>query len=197
MIEWNRSETLPLAKHTCTQCHGLGLYAGRAGRAAPCHCVFRAIFRACYSRFQYSATKEKHMSKVTIERIGGPQGRFIWGRKDEEYVADFCLVSRRALDGEEYRIFKFHYLLGADWRLCCRQLKLDRGSFFHMLYRIEQKLGRTFRELQPYSLYPLDEYFHGTSRQEPVAPTQPPSQVLRFPIRPIPMPQEALAALAA
>jgi hypothetical protein len=30
-----------------------------------------------------------------------------------------------------------------------------------MVYRIEAKLGKVFRELQPYSLYPLDEYFHG------------------------------------
>jgi hypothetical protein len=197
MIEWTRSETLALAKHSCTQCHGLGLRAGRGGQATPCNCVFRAIFRACYNRFQFCATKEKHMSRITLERTGGPKGRILWGRKDEEYVADFCLVSHRTLDEEEYRIFKFHYLLGADWRLCCRQLKIDRGNFFHMLYRIEQKLGRTFRELRPYSLFPLDEYFHGTTRQEPLEPTQPPARMLRFPVRPIRMAQEAPAALAA
>ena len=89
-----------------------------------------------------------------------------WGRKDEEYIADFCLISKRVLDEEEYRIFKFHYLLGADWKLCCRRLKMDRGNFFHAVYRIQQKLGRVFRELQPYALYPLDEYFGGTMRNE-------------------------------
>jgi len=41
----------------------------------------------------------------------------------------------------------------------------DRGTFFHCVYRVEQKLGRTFREVQPYSLYPLDEYFGGTLRK--------------------------------
>jgi len=55
-------------------------------------------------------------------------------------------------------------LLGADWRLCTRRLGMDRGNFFHMVYRIEQKLGRAFRELKPYALYPLDEYFHGPRR---------------------------------
>ena len=84
--------------------------------------------------------------------------------KNEEYIADFCLVSRRTLDEAQYRIFRFHYLLGADWKLCCRRLNMDRGTFFHEIYRIEQKLGRTFRELEPYALFPLDEYFNSTPR---------------------------------
>lgn len=48
-----------------------------------------------------------------------------------------------------------------DWRLCTRRLQLDRGSFFHAVYRIQERLGRTFKELEPYALYPLDEYFLG------------------------------------
>jgi hypothetical protein len=43
---------------------------------------------------------------------------------------------------------------------------MDRGNFFHSVYRIQQKLGRVFRELQPYALYPLDEYFGGSVRKE-------------------------------
>jgi hypothetical protein len=86
--------------------------------------------------------------------------------KDEEFVADFCLVSKRALEEPEYLLFKYHFLLGADWRLCCRRLGMDRGSFFHQLYRIEQKLGRVYRELRPHALFPLDEYFGGTVRTE-------------------------------
>ena len=85
--------------------------------------------------------------------------------KDEEFMADFCLVSRRTLDEAEYKIFRFHFLLGADWKMCCRRLGMDRGSFFHQLYRIEQKLGRVYRELRPYALFPLDEYFGGTVRK--------------------------------
>jgi hypothetical protein len=41
---------------------------------------------------------------------------------------------------------------------------MDRGNFFHAVYRIEQKLGRVFRELEPYSLFPVDDYFHGPSK---------------------------------
>ena len=64
----------------------------------------------------------------------------------------------------EYKLFKYHYLLGADWKLCCRKLKIDKGTFFHSVYRIQQRLGRVYRELQPYALFPLDEYFNGSSR---------------------------------
>ena len=28
------------------------------------------------------------------------------------------------LDAEEFRVFRFHFLLGADW-LCCQQLGMD------------------------------------------------------------------------
>jgi hypothetical protein len=58
-------------------------------------------------------------------------------------------------------------LLGADWKLCSRKLGIDRGNFFHAVYRIEQKLGRVFRELEPYPLFPVDEYFNGPSKMGP------------------------------
>jgi len=79
-------------------------------------------------------------------------------------MADFCLVARRTLDDREHQIFRFHFLLGADWKLCGRRLEMDRGMFFHSVYRIEEKLGRVFRELEPYPLFPLDDYFSGPSR---------------------------------
>jgi hypothetical protein len=46
------------------------------------------------------------------------------------------------------------------------KLDTDRGSFFHEVYRIEQKLGKVFRELEPHALYPVDEYFNGKGRYE-------------------------------
>ena len=107
------------------------------------------------------------MSRVTLTLCAGKDRRLTWERKDEDYVADFCLVSRRTLTEFEHQVFRFHFLLGADWRLCCRQMRIDRGTFFHAVYRIQQKLGRVFRELEPYSLYPLDQYFGGTVRKAP------------------------------
>jgi hypothetical protein len=166
-MEWNRSETLALASHDCTQCHGSGLRLGRSKVCAPCKCVLRAIFRICFDRFSKCVTQERYLSRVSLEPHLGRQRPSTWGRKDEEYIADFCLVSRRTLDAEEHRLFRYHFLLAADWKLCTRKLGMDRGNFFHAVYRIEQKLGRAFRELEPYALFPIDEYFHGPSRMTP------------------------------
>jgi hypothetical protein len=110
--------------------------------------------------------KEKSLSQVTLGYSPHGGGRITWGRKDEEYIADFYLVTRRFLSPEEWRVFSYHYLLGADWKLCTRRLGLDRGNFFHAIYRIQEKLGKVFREIAPYSLYPLDEYFFGRTLEE-------------------------------
>lgn len=157
--------------HNCTQCHGSGLRLGKTGTFSPCNCVLRSIFRICYDRFVNNMQKEKYVSRVSLEAHQGRSRPSTWGRKEEEYIADFCLVSRRSLSDEEYRLFRYHFLLGADWKLCARKLSIDRGNFFHAIYRIEQKLGRVFRELKPYPLFPLDEYFHGPSRIGPQSAT--------------------------
>lgn len=171
-MEWTRSDTIALANIACTQCHGVGLRLGRRGRMSPCNCVLRAIFRACYARFRHCATKEKYMSRISLEFIPGRERTSSWGRKDEEYMADFILVSRRTLSDFDFQIFKFHFLLGADWKLCCRRMKIERGDFFHAVYRVQQELGRVFRELEPYSLFPLDEYFHGSIQAATPKPVQ-------------------------
>ena len=163
-MEWDRSETLALANHECSYCQGLGLVMGKRGRSSPCNCVFRGIFRACLERFRQCAEKEKYMSKVTLTFIRGRINRMTYGRKDEEYMADFFLVSKRYLEPAEFELFKFHFLYGADWKLCCRRLNMDRGAFFHAVYRIQQRLGRVFRELEPHALFPLDEYFSLSDR---------------------------------
>ncbi len=165
MMEWNQSDTLALALHSCSRCHGLGQTCGKRGRSIPCHCALRSIFRACYARFRHCVAKEKYMSRASLQLISGPERRLTWGRKDEEYIADFYLVSKRYLTVTEFYLFKYHFLYGADWKLCCRRMKMDRGSFFHSVYRIQQNLGRVFRELQPYGLYPLEEYFHSSTRK--------------------------------
>jgi hypothetical protein len=160
-MNWDRSETLALAKEFCTHCKGEGQSSIRKGRPTPCNCVLRAIFRACYARFRHCVTKEKFMSKVSLVPCKGKDRKLTFARLDEDYICDFTMVSRRTLTEFEYEVFRNHFLLGADWRLCCRQMNIDRGSFFHAVYRIQQKLGRVFRELEPYSLFPLDEYFAG------------------------------------
>jgi len=164
-MEWTRSETLALAAPGCNVCLGLGLRIGRHEAMHPCNCVLRAIFRACFEHFRDCVTRERYVSKVTLDPMPGKDRRGAWGRKDEEFVADFCLISKRILTEAEYRIFRYHFLLGGDWKLCSRRLNMDRGTFFHAVYRIEQKLGRVFRELEPYALFPVKEYYHGPIKQ--------------------------------
>lgn len=178
-MEWTRSETLALAMHNCAQCHGSGLRLARKGVLTPCNCVLRSIFRICFARFEKCVTQERHLSRISLEPHAGRQRPSTWGRKDEEYIADFTLIAKHHLTEAEHRLFRYHFLLAADWKLCCRKLGMERGNFFHAVYRIEQKLGRVFRELEPYALFPLDDYFHGPSRIGPqlvrsMQPSRPP-----------------------
>ena len=166
-MQWNRSNTIGLAKVSCSACHGYGLRLIRNGKEVPCECVFRAVFRTCYRRFRECVVNGAHTSTVTLDFCRGMEGRRTYSRKREEYMADFCLVSQRLLNEVEHQVFRFHFLLGADWKLCCRRLRLNRGYFFHLVYRVENKLGKGFAELEPYALYPLDEYFSCTIRHEP------------------------------
>jgi len=181
MMQWSRSNSIGLAQTSCTHCQGLGMRLVHNGREAPCNCVFRAVFRSCFNRFREFAANADHIGTVSLEFCRGRDGRRSYSRKREDYVADFCLVSRRVLDDYEHRLFRFHFLLGADWRLCCRQLHMDRGTFFHSIYRIEQRLGRVFAELEPYALYPVSEYFGGMIRKEPGR------SELAVPLRPRPL----------
>lgn len=167
-MTWDRTKTIALAPVSCSYCHGYGMRLARNGKEVPCHCVFRAIFRACYNRFRECVAKGPHTSAVTIEFCRGAEGHRTYSRKREEFMADFCLISRRVLDEPEHKIFRFHFLLRADWKLCCERFHIDRGIFFHYVYRIQQKLGRAFAEIEPYALFPLDEYFSGMIRR-PVA----------------------------
>jgi hypothetical protein len=160
-MEWTRSDTLGIANHSCVRCHGLGLAGGRMSSKEPCNCVLRAIFRICFAKFHQVATQEKRLSQVTLDGAGPQCRKVVWGRKDEEYIADFLSMAKRNLDEAEHRIFRMHYLLGANWRMCCGRLGLDKGQFFHTVYRIEQKVGRALRETRPYAMYPIDEYYAG------------------------------------
>jgi hypothetical protein len=188
-MEWTHSETIGLSNVRCAKCEGTGLRPGihRNGKA-PCNCVLRNIFRACLKRFYFCAANEPYRSKVTLMPCQGLDVNCTWTRTSEDYMADFYLVARRELDEQEFRIFRFHFLLGADWKLCCRHLAIDRGTFFHAIYRIEQKLGRAYREIRPYSLFPTDEYFGGTIRKakvlvQPIGIDRVDRRVVRPPLR--------------
>ena len=188
-FEWTHSETIGLANVRCQKCNGTGLMPGahRDGKS-PCNCVLRNIFRACLKRFYFCDDNEPYRSKVILTPCQGADVNCTWTRTSEDYMADFYLVAKRFLEEDEFRIFRFHFLLGADWKLCCRRLGIERGTFFHAVYRVEQKLGRAYREIRPYSLFPPDEYFGGTIRKAKALPMErledvAPKAVLRAPLR--------------
>jgi hypothetical protein len=159
-MKWIPSELYLLALRDCQQCSGTGIRREKRGEPVPCGCSLRGVFRTCYLRFRDCVMRSKCRTQVSFERNPrGQSGRGAWCRKEEEYIADFELVSRRTLDAFHHRLFRYHFVLGADWGLCCRRMRIDRGTFFHSIYRIEEKLGKAFYETEPYALYPPNDYF--------------------------------------
>jgi hypothetical protein len=176
---WNRSNTIGLASASCCYCEGLGLRPVYKNHTVPCGCVFRSVFRVCMNRFRECNANEGLTGTVSWEHCSGTQGCRTYSRKREEFMADFCLISRRTLEPAEYQLFRFYFLLGADWKLCAKRLKMERGALFHAIYRIERKLGRAFAETEPYGLFPLDEYFGGVNREKPVQANNPLPLIVR------------------
>lgn len=170
-MKWTETDLASLALARCAICHGAGIRRYKKEEPVPCRCCYRAAFRACFARFKECVMRGKFRSRVSFDRhAGGRSNRGMWGRKEEEFMADFEIVARRNLDAMHYKLFRYHFLLGADWKLCTRRLGISRGNFFHAVYRIEEKLGYTFANLEPYALYPPRDYFT-VRTQEPVKPS--------------------------
>src|SRR5690349_12639800 len=104
-MEWNRSETIALARATCTHCRGIGMRIGLKGTESPCSCVFRAIFSACYARFRECVERDKRLSAASLEWCNGTDGSRSYVRKTEDYIADFLHISQAALRPEDYKAF--------------------------------------------------------------------------------------------
>lgn len=175
-----------MAKADCAHCAGIGMLTVHKTAQKPCQCVFRNIFRTVYKRFKSCAQSSGMANAIDYERCStGKESRRSYGRKTEDFLADFILVTERTLNPVEYKLFRIHFMLGGDWKLCCARLKMERGNFFHAVYRIESKLGRVFAELTPYALYPLDEYFGAVIvKTEPLPVVPPPTnRALRAPLR--------------
>jgi hypothetical protein len=150
----------------CTKCHGYGLVAGRAlgspprQSLRPCKCSLRRIFLNCLN----------HYYKCLYYQVSGMQslshnGKFFYDFKREEFIVDFLNLSSRALrpSGKpslRFEIFKNHFILNKQWKECCNKLNLERGLFFHELYRAEEELGYYFLINEPYSIFPIGSYYN-------------------------------------
>ena len=122
-------------------------------RVPDCDCRKRARWRhaiACCALFFASVmiVLFADVSRKGIEpgfpgaASGKPAARPVGDVKTKN-ISRISAWCRAELHGQtEDKIFRYHFLLGADWKLCARKLGIDRGNFFHAVYRIEQKLGR-------------------------------------------------------
>lgn len=164
-----RSDLVALALPACAHCHGTGMRTADV----TCKCVDRAVFRIVLTKVHEIAFGAHHARPIPLDGMGrGPKNRNkSSGRKHEDFSADVYLSAKRALtDPIEWAIFRFYHLQGATWNLIAPRLGIDKGTFFHAVYRIERNLGKMFRELEPYPLFPLDQYFQVTTRVVDVRP---------------------------
>jgi len=162
-MEWTRSETIGLASLRCPQCGGIGLVRALKGTVDPCPCVLRKVFRICWNRYRFGRVEqmERGAPIVNIAGLGRraqrQPGAFSFTL--ECYLADFVLVAKRALSGDEFDFFSAAYLSGADWKRAHEAVGMNRTHFIHACNRVEATLGRAFSETQPFALFPLDAYF--------------------------------------
>lgn len=176
-----RSDLIALALPACAHCGGSGLRSAEG----VCLCVERKVFKIVMERYRDIVEGEQFIAPLSLENAGhGPKGCVRIGRPHEEFLADVCLMAKRTLDPLEHSVFRFHMLYGADWKACCKRLKIDRGTFFHAVYRVEAKAGRAFRTTQPYPIYPPAGYFYGVvhGRKIPVTVVDEPAPPV--PLRP-------------
>jgi hypothetical protein len=160
-----RSDYMALALTGCVTCNGTGLRDQK-----PCNCVLRSIFRIVLHKVHECAAGG-HLRPILFDSAHGPQNRQGNARVYEDFSADVYNMAKRILtEPNEWDVFRFHYLQGADYKLCCRRLRIDRGTFYHRCYAVEQKLGNAFATTVPYPLYPVDEYFRRTTRPVDIRP---------------------------
>jgi hypothetical protein len=174
-----RSDLIALALPTCCHCNGTGLRSAEG----VCLCVERKVFKIVMERYRDIVEGELFIAPLSLENAGnGPKGLVRVGRPHEEFLADVSLVAKRTLDPLEYDVFRFHMLYGADHKACCKRLNIDRGTFFHAVYRVEAKAGRAFRTTAPYPIYPVNGYFYGVVRGRKI-----PATVVDEPAPPVPL----------
>jgi hypothetical protein len=173
---------LALSNSFCRRCGGLGVVRVRS-RHRTCACVFRAAFRECLASYHHCTASMGSGGGVQYERVGHAQGRcaIIASFKRAEYAADFVLLARRALADRpiEWAVFEAYHVAELEWMDAIPRVNqtlhlarpLNRGNFFHAVYRTEEIIGSTLLRTQPYSLYPPRAYFAGFLIPSISAPT--------------------------
>ena len=154
-----------LSKPSCRRCAGLGAIRTRRGYRT-CVCVLRRVFHACLTSYHHCEASMGSAGAVQYERVGHAQGRcaIVASFKRAEYAADFILLARRVLAHRpvELAVFEAYHVDGLEWRVAVPRVNrilhpprpLNRGSFFHAVYRAESLIAAAIVASQPYSLFP-------------------------------------------
>jgi hypothetical protein len=158
--QWTRADVLGLARPGCTNCHGRGWFSATPGYA--CHCVTRSIFRQLMAEW-HKVKDAEHLAQFRVEQIGQRGGktcrRGTWSMKRPEFVADLELLVKRVLAPSDFRVWRLWHCYGADHHTMQRITGMNKGEVFHTVYRIETKVGREARQLKPYALFPVADYY--------------------------------------
>jgi hypothetical protein len=177
----NPRDLIACATLGCVHCNGTGVrLAGCEKIEAVCPCCYRQIARIVLARVRMYSSTSGHTIRCNMTQFARGSnriGRRENGRKAEELCADAFLIAKRTLSPLEFDIYRRHFLAGAPW---FKFPTVDRGNFFHACYRIEQKLGDQYANLEPYPLFPLDAYMssdHALNRQADVRPCTLPAPV--------------------
>ena len=159
-MKWISSELFLLALRDCNHCGGRGCGGRKAGMpvraGAPCEVSFAFVtarFRDCVARGKCRTQVSSIATRAAARRAAPGAAR----KKSTWPISSWSAGA--ASTRSTTRSFGIYFLLGADWQLCCKRLGIDRGIFFHAVYRIEERLGKAFYETEPYALYPPNDYF--------------------------------------
>ena len=126
-----------------------------------CDCVWRAIFCRALSSYRRLDSSLHPVRRVTKRGVA-------YSFPAQEYRADFELICLKLFTKNSMRwhVVRLHFLNQVPCKPCIAALestlkrRVDRGEFFHEVYRAEAKCGRALFQVRPYPLYPIDEYFH-------------------------------------
>jgi len=137
-MEWTRSETLALAVPTARIALGRAYASLKKRRTARMQLrVARDLPGVLTPGF--AMRNQREVPEQGVRWIAPSRGgaRRVWGRKDENTSPISRSFSRRSLTPEEYKLFSFHSC-SAPIGVCAARLNIDRGNFFHSVYRIER-----------------------------------------------------------
>lgn len=163
---WTRPMVVSLSHAMCTTCQGTGTRSGRRSRLT-CRCVLRNVFDRVRAFATNAVHQEGNISQVSYIQSAHSINRRSYGMPVSEFRADFNLVVRRAIQKRfsnkfladlHLKIFDLHLSRGFCWYNVAQLVGLDRGNFFHCVYRIKMVAGRAFVEGRV-PLYPINEYF--------------------------------------